>query len=66
MDESKGLAAAALLVFSMGVISQWAFGFYTASYYDSSAAKNISHAHKDFLTVNFRCHLTRLKAQLQK
>jgi len=54
--ESKGLATAALLAFSIAVISQWTFGFYAAAYYDDSALpKNLSGSHKGFSEVDFKC-----------
>ncbi len=54
--ESKGLATAALLVFAIAVISQWAFGVYAADYYDDSALpKNLNGTHKGFSRVEFKC-----------
>ena len=54
--ESKGLATAALLVFSIAVISQWSFGFYAADYYDDSALpKNLNGHHKGFTKIDFKC-----------
>lgn len=54
--ESKRLATAALLTFAIAVISQWAFGFYAADYYDDSALpKNISSSHKGYVKVDFKC-----------
>ena len=54
--ESKGLATAALLAFAIAVISQWAFGVYTADYYDDSALpKNLKGQHKGFTKVDFKC-----------
>lgn len=65
--ESKGLATAALLVFSMGIISQWAIGFYTANYYDSSSlSKHGSRLHNAFPAIHFQCDQNNLKKQLQK
>jgi hypothetical protein len=54
--ENRNLATAALLVFSIAVISQWALGVYAADYYDDSALpKNLSGHHKGFTEVDFRC-----------
>ncbi len=54
--ESKGLATAALLVFAIAVMSQWAFGFYAADYYDDPALpKNVNGTHKGFTKVDFKC-----------
>lgn len=54
--ESKGLATAALFVFSIAVFSQWSFGFYAADYYDDSALpKNLSGRHKGFTKIDFKC-----------
>lgn len=54
--ESKGLASAALLAFSIAVFSQWAFGFYAADYYDDPALpKNVNGAHKGFSQLDLKC-----------
>jgi hypothetical protein len=54
--ENKGLATAALFVFAIAVISQWAFGVYAADYYDDSALpKNSNGAHKGFSQLDFKC-----------
>lgn len=54
--ESKGLATAALFVFAIAVISQWALGFYAADYYDDSALpKNVNGAHKGFSQLDLKC-----------
>ena len=54
--ESKGLATAALIVFAIAVISQWAFGVYAADYYDDAALpKNVKGQQKGFSRVEFTC-----------
>lgn len=64
--ESKGLATAALLVFSIAAISQWTFGFYTANYYDSSLPENVKRSHEAFSNIDFQCDRTHLKTHGQK
>ena len=65
--ESKSLAAAALLVFSIAVISQWAFGFYAANYYnDFAPPKRLSETNKGFLNVDFKCAQTYLRTHVLK
>jgi len=65
--ESKGLATAALLAFSIAVISQWTLGVYAADYYDDSALpKNLKGSHKGFSNVDFKCEQARLEPYSQK
>lgn len=65
--ESKSLTTAALLVFSIAVSSQWAFGFYAADYYDDSALpKNLSGLHKGFSRVDFKCDQAHLETHAEK
>lgn len=54
--ESKDLATAALFVFAIAVISQWALGFYAADYYDSALPKNFNSTHKGFSKVDVKCN----------
>jgi hypothetical protein len=51
----KLLSTAAFLVFFIAVISQWAYGFYAADYYDGTALQHRLEIANQQLAVTFNC-----------
>ena len=51
----KRLSTVAFLLFFIAVISQWAYGFYAADYYDGTALQHRLEIANQQLAVTFNC-----------
>lgn len=51
----KTLSLTAFLIFFLAVISQWAFGFYTADYYDQTALQHRVEMSNQQLMAHLNC-----------